>query len=329
MATRAAGTRFDRSRFPDPVGYFEGIFGRRLHFNGAGWAPVNCPFHPHDSTPSLSLRRDGGFSCFTCGARGGDVLEFEHLRTRRDRRAIAQSWGAWSGKPIYEAPRPAWVRPAPRPVIVKDRAEKPQFTAEFFEAVRLNFPAIKAAAHALCDRGFSLHPLYGKGPGDSGWPDAPRKSHDDIEREFRPRPFGIVTLYPNLGFRIDMAPVGSAPNVVTDVDIRTDDPAEIAKCMAAVKRHMGERQPDTVTGRGGLHFYDPLPRAQIERIFGTRPDGSLATPAFKLDWLGAAEGAPPPRDGTGWTIEMLAPRHSVTAPPSIHLETLKPYRATR
>jgi Bifunctional DNA primase/polymerase, N-terminal/CHC2 zinc finger len=321
-----ATTRFDHSRLPDAVGYFEKIFGRRLRFNGAGWAQVSCPFHPHDSTPSLSLHRDGGFNCFACGAHGGDIIEFEHLRTGRDRRAIAESLGAWSGRPIVERERPAWARPAPRPIIVKDRAEQPKLTAEYLEAVRLNFRRIKDAAHVLCDKGFSVHPLYVKRPGDSGWPDAPRKTHDDIEREFRPRPFGIVTLYPNLGFRIDLEPVGSAPNVVTDVDIRTDNPAEIAECMAAVRRHMGDRRPDTVTGRGGLHFYDQLPRAQIERIFGTRPDGSLATSAFKLDWLGAAEGALPPRDGTGWTIEMLAPRHSVTVPPSIHLETLKPYR---
>jgi hypothetical protein len=322
-----ATTPFDRTKFPDPVAYFEAIFGR-LHFNTAGWAQVSCCFHTPDREPSLSLHRNGGFNCFACEAHGGDVLEFEHLRTKRDRRVIEQGWGAWSGKLITEPPRPARARPAPRPVIVKDRTE-PRLTAEFFEAVRLNFPAIKDAAHILCDKGFSVHPLYIKSPGSSGWPDAPRKTHDDIEREFRPRPFGIVTLYPNLGFRIDMEPVGSAPNVVTDVDIRTDDPGEIERCRAAVKRHMGDRQPDTITGRGGFHFYDQLPRARIERIFGTRPDGSLATPAFKLDWLGAADGALPPRDGTGWTIEMLAPRHSVTAPPSVHVETLKPYRGAQ
>jgi hypothetical protein len=327
MAAHAAGsvtTRFDRSRFPDPVAYFEGIFGR-LRFNSAQWAQVSCVFHTPDREPSLSLHRGGGFSCFACEARGGDVLEFEHLRTGRDRRAIAQSWGAWSGKPIYEPPRPAWVRPAPRPVIVKDRAEKAQLTAEYFEAARQNFEAIKAAAHTLCDRGFSVHPVDGKAPRNPGWPDAPRKTHADIEREFRPR----FDAFPNLGFRIDMEPAGDAPNCVTDVDIRTDNPAEIEQCVGSVKRHMGERQPDAITGRGGTHYYDQLRGTQIDRIFGTNPDGTLKTSVFKLDWLGAAEGAPPPRDGTGWTIEMLAPRRNVLAPPSIHPITLKPYRTTR
>ena len=164
--------------FPDPVAYFEGIFGRRLRFNGAGWAQVNCCFHSPDREPSLSLHRGGGFNCFACGAHGGDIIEFEHLRTGRDRRAIAQGWGAWSGRPIYERPRPAWVRPAPRPVIVKDPVEKPKLTAEYFEAARLNFEAVKAVAHALCDRGFSVHPVDGKAPRSPGWPDAPRKTHD-------------------------------------------------------------------------------------------------------------------------------------------------------
>jgi Bifunctional DNA primase/polymerase, N-terminal len=245
----------------------------------------------------------------------------EHLRSGRDRRAIAQGWGAWSGKPIFEPPRPAWVRPAPRPVIVRDHAEKPKLTAEYFEAARLNFEAVNSEAHRL-----SVHPVEGKAPRSPGWPDAPRKTHEDIEREFRPRFLDGFIAYPNLGFRIDMEPGGDAPNCVTDVDIRTDDPVEIARCMAAVKRHLCQREPDALTGRGGLHFYDQLPRPRIERIFGTASAGGLRTSVFKVDWSGAVEGAPLPRDGTGWTIEMLAPRSNVLAPPSIHPLTLKPYR---
>ena len=139
-------------RFPDPVAYFERIFGR-LRFNAAGWAQVNCCFHTPDREPSLSLHRGGGFNCFACLAHGGDILEFEHLHTGRDRRAIAQGWGAWSGKPIFEPPRPAWVRPAPRPVIVRDHCREAQAYTEYFDAARLNFEAVKAEAHRLCDRG--------------------------------------------------------------------------------------------------------------------------------------------------------------------------------
>jgi hypothetical protein len=100
MAAHAAGsvtTRFDRSRFPDPVAYFEGIFGR-LRFNSAQWAQVSCVFHTPDREPSLSLHRGGGFSCFACEARGGDVLEFEHLRTGRDPAGDRTKLGRMVGK---------------------------------------------------------------------------------------------------------------------------------------------------------------------------------------------------------------------------------------
>jgi hypothetical protein len=316
-------TRFDRPRFPDPVTHFEGLFGR-LRFNGAGWAQVSCCFHGPDNEPSLSLQRSGGFNCFACGAHGGDVLEFEHLRTGRDRRAIAQSWGAWSG-PIYDRPRPAWVRPAPRPVIVKDRAEKPRLTAEYFEAARLSFEAVKAEAHRLCDRGFSVHFLDGKIPRGNGWQNAPRKTHDDIEHQCCPRPFNDVMSWPNLGFRIDAVAAGDAPNIVTDVDLRTDDPAEIATCMAAVRRHMGDRGPDAITGRGGLHFYDQAPLERLRRIFGDDGDGSLSKNVHKLNWPGRNDGVLYD-NSLPWTIELFGPKHNVVCPPSIHPLTLRPYQ---
>ena len=90
-------TRFDRSKFPDPVGQFERVFDR-LRFNGAGWAQVNCCFHGPDNEPSLSLYRGGGFSCFACGAHGGDILEFEHLLApaatgARDRAGLGRMGG--------------------------------------------------------------------------------------------------------------------------------------------------------------------------------------------------------------------------------------------
>ena len=107
---------------------------------------------------------------------------------------------------------------------MRDPAERPKLTVEYFEAARLNFEAVKAEAHRLCGRGFSVHATDGKAPRSPGWPDAPSKTHADIEREFRPRIVDGFIAYPNLGFRIDMEPAGDAPNCVTDVDIRTDNP---------------------------------------------------------------------------------------------------------
>ena len=284
-------TRFDHARFPDPVAHFEKVFGR-LSFNSANWAQVHCPFHTPDREESLSLHRGGGFTCFACGTHGGDVLEFEHLFSGRDRRAIAQDWGAWSGRPIVERPRPAWARPAPRPVILKDPVEKPKLTPEYFEATRLNFESVKAEAHRLCDRGCSVHALDGKIPRGNGWQNTGRRAHEDIERQFQPRLVDGVMSWPNLGIRLDAEPAGEAPNVVTDVDLRTDNPAEIELCMVAVRRYMGDRQPDAITGRDGLHFYDQRPRAQLERIFGVNEHGGLSKNVHKLDWPGCSEGVP-------------------------------------
>jgi hypothetical protein len=320
-------TNFDHSKLPDPIAYYEKLFGD-LRFNFAGWAQVHCSFHTPDREESLSLHRSGGFNCFACGAHGGDIIEFEHLRTGRDRRAIAQGWGAWSGNSIYERPRPAWARPAPRPTVVKDPVERPKLTPEFLDATRLNSEAVKAEAHHLCDRGCSVHFLDGKIPRGNGWQNAPRKTHDDIEHQFQPRLFDGAVSWPNLGIRLDAEPIGDAPNCVTDVDIRTDDPAEIAACMAAVRRHMGDRQPDAITGRGGLHFYDQLPLERLARIFGANEDGGLLKNVHKLGWPGRDEGVPYD-NAMPWTIELLGPKRNIVCPPSIHPLSVKPYRATR
>ena len=322
-----ATTRFVHSRLPNAVAYYEKHFGR-LHFNVAGWAQVHCVFHGPDREPSLSLHRDGGFKCFACDARGGDIIEFAHKLTGRDRRAIAQGWGAWSGTPIIERERPAWARPAPRPVIVKDPAEKPKLTPEFFEATRLNLEAIKAEAHRLCDLGCSVHFLDGKAPRGNGWPDARPRTHDDIERQCLPRPFNDAVSWPNLGIRLDAEAIGEAPNLVTDVDIRTDDPSEITACMASVRRHMGDRQPDAITGRDGLHFYDQVPLERLRRIFGANADGSLITNVHKLGWPGCDAGVAY-SNTLPWTIELFGPKHNIVCPPSIHPLSLKPYRRVR
>ena len=322
-----ATTRFNRAKLPDPVVHYGKIFGL-LRFNSAGWAQVHCCFHGPDREESLSLNRNGGFNCFACGAKGGDLIEFEHLRTGRDRRAIAQGFGAWEGRPIVEPERPAWARPAPRPIIVKDPAEKPRLTPEFFELTRLNFPAIVAEAYRLHELGFSVHALDGKIPRGNGWQNRPRLSREALEWHFQPWSFDGVSSHPNIGVRLDLEPVSGAANVVTDVDIRTSDPAEIAACMSAVRRRMGDRQPDVITGRDGLHFYDQLPRAQLTRIFGANEDGGLSKNVHKLDWPGRDQGLPYDI-AMPWTIELFGPKHNVVCAPSIHPLTLKPYRRER
>jgi DNA primase len=85
---------FDRNRLPTAVGYYEPIIGR-LRFNSSGWAQARCVFH-EDRHASLSIHRErGAFRCFACGARGGDVLAFEMLRSDMDFKSAARALGAW------------------------------------------------------------------------------------------------------------------------------------------------------------------------------------------------------------------------------------------
>jgi hypothetical protein len=85
---------FDRDRLPTVESYYRPIFGS-LRFNASGWAPVRCVFH-NDGHASLSIHRvRGAFRCFACGARGGDVLAFEMLRSGTDFRSAARVLGTW------------------------------------------------------------------------------------------------------------------------------------------------------------------------------------------------------------------------------------------
>lgn len=54
-----------------------------------------CPFHD-DKHPSLSINlQTGAYRCYSCGARGSDVLAFHRARYYLDFKAAAQDLGAW------------------------------------------------------------------------------------------------------------------------------------------------------------------------------------------------------------------------------------------
>jgi len=59
-----------------------GSFGKP---SGNGWYQWNglCPFHDDHRPGSLYIRKeDGAFKCFSCGAKGGDILDF-HMQKER------------------------------------------------------------------------------------------------------------------------------------------------------------------------------------------------------------------------------------------------------
>ena len=66
----------------DPIWYFENRivqFNLRPKRSSDGWITTGlCPFHADRRPGSLSLNLEtGSFRCWSCGAKGGDIIEFE------------------------------------------------------------------------------------------------------------------------------------------------------------------------------------------------------------------------------------------------------------
>jgi len=85
--------KFDKSALQPPANYYK---KEGLKLAGGGeWKNALCPFHD-DHNPSLCVRLDtGGFRCWACGARGGDILAFHMLRYGLGFIAAAKQLGAW------------------------------------------------------------------------------------------------------------------------------------------------------------------------------------------------------------------------------------------
>jgi DNA primase len=63
----------------DPRGFYKSQ-GFKLNRINKDYAMELCVFH-EDHNPSLSINlRTGSFKCFSCGARGGDIIDFYQQR---------------------------------------------------------------------------------------------------------------------------------------------------------------------------------------------------------------------------------------------------------
>jgi len=86
-------------RLPLPRHYYAGIFGagtRRFRPSHKGWIQVSCCFHGRDRHPSLSVNvQTGAFQCFSCGVKGGSLIDFVMLRDTCDFKQAARRLGAW------------------------------------------------------------------------------------------------------------------------------------------------------------------------------------------------------------------------------------------
>lgn len=86
--------RLDKSKLPSPLEYYQNEFdGLNTKHE---WATVNCCFHD-DNNPSLNINLiHGHFRCFSCGAKGGDLISFHQLKYDLSFIEAVNHFDAWS-----------------------------------------------------------------------------------------------------------------------------------------------------------------------------------------------------------------------------------------
>jgi DNA primase len=86
--------RFVRAYLPKPIEYYK-TQNINLRVSGAKWQSTICPFHA-DTAPSLRVNVEtGGYKCMSCGARGGDVLDFHQQKYGLGFIDACKQLGAW------------------------------------------------------------------------------------------------------------------------------------------------------------------------------------------------------------------------------------------
>ena len=201
--------------------------------------------------------------------------------------------------------------------------DKWKCTPAYYARAYLDRAIIRAAAHEYCDAGVSVHFVCGKIPPWKGWQTAESKNHGEIDLQFRA---SLVSGGCGVAARLDLVPRLSAPNMVFDVDthlVEEGNDALRAECMAAARAVIGDLNPTVITGSGGLHYHLRGDPDVVKTLFGR-------TNALKLDWEGRLDGRPlvPPKGKPAprWVLELLGPGRSVVLPPSLHPDSLQPYR---
>src|SRR5215469_12619105 len=94
-ARSASRHHFDRALLPPAeVFYLRELV--KLSRPSRGWARGRCPWHKSKSGLSFAVNLDsGGFYCFGCGAKGGDLVDYVRLRDTVDFKSATRKLGAW------------------------------------------------------------------------------------------------------------------------------------------------------------------------------------------------------------------------------------------
>jgi len=94
---QAVAGQFCRELLPPALSFYRRELGDLSRPDRRGWArpKSGCPFHSSESKTSFHVHRDGGFFCFGCGAKGGDLVDYVRLRDTVDFKSAARKLGAW------------------------------------------------------------------------------------------------------------------------------------------------------------------------------------------------------------------------------------------
>lgn len=85
--------KFVRSLLPKPIEYYQKQ-GIELKGHGA-WRDAICPFHK-DTKPSLRVNVErGAYRCMVCGARGGDLVDYEQQKNGLSFVQACKALGVW------------------------------------------------------------------------------------------------------------------------------------------------------------------------------------------------------------------------------------------
>lgn len=91
---------YDRTRLPEPAGYYE---SQGLTFKGpraAKWKTMRCEFHGGSDSMRVNVA-SGAFKCMACNVGGGDVLAYHMQANGLEFVDAAKALDAWAddGKP--------------------------------------------------------------------------------------------------------------------------------------------------------------------------------------------------------------------------------------
>lgn len=91
-------TEYHEEDFPVPIVVLDKLGIKPLKMNNQAYWVLSCPFHKNgfECHPSFNLHSvTGHFLCFTCGAKGRNIIDFYIKVTNQDFFTALEVLGAW------------------------------------------------------------------------------------------------------------------------------------------------------------------------------------------------------------------------------------------